>query len=1268
MSSLPKFLQKMYKPMAIGLAGLVTVSVAARGFYLNSIKAQAGQETLPGIEKLRNEFIEEEKTYRILEIQPNVTAAEVGFYVGGQEPFDSLLQDDNSWISWQEKLASLPTKEERENFMQQLEQEAQMVLNALEGNGQPPFSLSSPFYEEIENIASLEEAEAAGVSSFTGTAGTMRGYFLAAEDETAKWQVVFEPFVDSNISLEEINCGIDTPYYMAVFDADAPLTQEQIRQMVEMGSADFLYQYEGGYLYFSGTVQEVWESIEKDISVGGLDVTGGDAGVSSGDVNHTTTYYNATFRLINDGNTGNAETSDVCVYVANTKNAKYVGSGGNYHLVNTEEGTAAGAVYEIEGETIYYKGGILNAEVFRSGVLGLDEAEWDKFHVQIDTMTPGMLNELTAEELQVYDMVYYGTGALEQAVSGAEYTYTEDFSVEIAEILTDYIARKQIPCIVDSVQDSMDDDGEYVSGNVWVYDSGNGLFVKNGFVETTYDNEKIEDGFQAVLEEIQVENENRRSDANVDIYLSEEITDAAVWRFILNYRNHSFEVEKSSLKVLRIEPACTDTGEISFKTLLSEVSGVAVENINVDWIPVTEFIGIIDDLNAKYDMIYIGSLTDEFSAEWNREGNDITAEKYNALLDYMAASYPIVVADDLLMLDTTGSDATYVVNGDKVASASYLYEFLDKTKESGNVFRLSEVDSANRDFLFCLNRPRLSMSNLTLLGTEDYKVGSDVRVMKKAEDEKYYLNFQFTIQEQGAIGDADYTCKLYLDSNADGKFSTKNEEFEDLIVTNGSGQRVDVNCLKAGEIYTVTRPMPDDFDDCITWKVAVWQQNDPYIRTEEKGYVCLQKETEDAERIKILQIYFPSDNGNIILQDQIGTVVQSKDDIYSYSGDSGQANSCFYKMAREISTEYILDVTSVSWSDFDQFATGQSSVIPGTNILDLSNFDMLMVGLSDISDSNLSNVWGEETVAVIKEFADSGRAVLLTHDCYFDNGINIQTAFKINEGQITNYPFEIMEEELPIATTHSPYYALDMSSDSDNDGQTDLAVWFCLAAGENNTNAAFSCDVRNNYYIYSKGNITYTGIGHSGTVTEGEAKLFFNTLIAAYQTGTKSPKVNVLDVNGEPCDYLYGFYDNANAVWQDDAVEIYFTLQDRNRKVGTKTLEVEYWIEDNRNGTEEVVKSLYLSKITDADNVVTYDPDGREVTNLSSLRPGVGYTIHIPLTYFEPNEINGNEIVFVLRARTAINSKQGPDQTEKLTTSWGVGQLRYLNCELFELD
>ena len=121
---------------------------------------------------------------------------------------------------------------------------------------------------------------------------------------------------------------------------------------------------------------------------------------------------------------------------------------------------------------------------------------------------------------------------------------------------------------------------------------------------------------------------------------------------------------------------------------------------------------------------------------------------------------------------------------------------------------------------------------------------------------------------------------------------------------------------------------------------------------------------------------------------------------------------------------------------------------------------------------------------------------------------------KVNSGAVTQYPYKIgytnaegewVDGEIPVAMTHPQYYQLDMENEN-------LTVWYCLAgSGSYQYNhtpdkdkiteyfASSSNDVRNNYYIYNYGNITYSGMGHSGKLTDEEIKLFINTFVAAYR-------------------------------------------------------------------------------------------------------------------------------------------------------------------------
>lgn len=75
-------------------------------------------------------------------------------------------------------------------------------------------------------------------------------------------------------------------------------------------------------------------------------------------------------------------------------------------------------------------------------------------------------------------------------------------------------------------------------------------------------------------------------------------------------------------------------------------------------------------------------------------------------------------------------------------------------------------------------------------------------------------------------------------------------------------------------------------------------------------------------------------------------------------------------------------------------------------------------------------------------------------------------------------------------------------------------VWYNLsndADDATNIYAAREGDASNNYYLYTKGNITYTGLGHSGSMTDDEIRLFVNTMISSFRSQEAAPYLTVIN-------------------------------------------------------------------------------------------------------------------------------------------------------------
>lgn len=196
----------------------------------------------------------------------------------------------------------------------------------------------------------------------------------------------------------------------------------------------------------------------------------------------------------------------------------------------------------------------------------------------------------------------------------------------------------------------------------------------------------------------------------------------------------------------------------------------------------------------------------------------------------------------------------------------------------------------------------------------------------------------------------------------------------------------------------------------------------------------------------------------------------------------------------------------------------------------------------------------------------------------------------VNDGLITHFPYEI-GSQFTSAATHYQYYQLNLDQDDDGDNKGDMVVWYCMS-GSSDSNAdkvygSLPNDVRNNYYIYNIGNVTYTGMGHTSLVHDGadlETKLFINTMVAAYKAGVEEPTLKILETPSRTAaekQYEYITYDDAiNGTVITDTVSYYFTVSDPNLTSSQKTISMEYaYYDANANrqilsGSDITVKDI----------------------------------------------------------------------------------------------
>lgn len=256
----------------------------------------------------------------------------------------------------------------------------------------------------------------------------------------------------------------------------------------------------------------------------------------------------------------------------------------------------------------------------------------------------------------------------------------------------------------------------------------------------------------------------------------------------------------------------------------------------------------------------------------------------------------------------------------------------------------------------------------------------------------------------------------------------------------------------------------------------------------------------------------------------------------------------------------------------------------------------------------------------------------------YDVEAKTNKAVKVNSGQITTYPFKIADE-INIATTHKQYYQLDMNQDADGDGESDIVVWYTLS--NHGIYEQSPKDVRNNYYIYTMGNVTYSGVGHSDfSNNDDELKLYINTMIAAYSASVHEPSIYLkenADTDSNDITTLYATIDDAieeeaankadaRLDGADSTQDVYFTVKDSNlvrNQIDEKTVVyLDFYIEDpQKNPKDETIGTgddkIYLKKV-DWD-IYSLNNDGTENERINNSKENSQLNKD-PRNFFENNK------------------------------------------------
>lgn len=818
-------------------------------------------------------------------------------------------------------------------------------------------------------------------------------------------------------------------------------------------------------------------------------------------------------------------------------------------------------------------------------------------------------------------------------------------------------------------------------------------------------------------------------------------------------------------------------------------------NISITTMTSSEFIGKIEDLNNSYDMILFGlrdgstkestpfsrynesdlygklylhngdiikqgnnklkGLPDTNSDNKYRfSGNDITEMKYKELIDFMEAGKAVV-------LDTgfyTDSERT-AVNTTKIAKDSYIYDlaYLNRKGQThAGLFYADDTITSRLEAMLGEDYVSIVFGNKEATippadwypliyrdkSKSEYSGLDDVDIFINGVNSSFRtLQYKFYIDSDRGASE-EYTVKLYIDLNADGKYD-EIENVDNLVIVNDSGTKIDHNKLKGDTNYKITRKLEEDYFGVLPWKLEIKSNTNDSIRDSHINYCALKT----AEKIVLNILQIKADANNNVDLSTHTIFKQYIQDLNDYELNiKTWTVTQFTNLVKNGAYRYILkddddDHSVVNLgrveADFDDDGDGYY------------DFDMVIIGFADC----FTDIGHENALKNINDFIEEGKTILFTHDTtsfvnrekgngpgqysdndfwgyglnryfrdilgmdrfgatmtsastradegkdytsessngtksysgyiqgysnmilnrykesgyrgshYYVNSVgNFENAFKttkvsnVNHGQITKYPYEI-DNNFTVATTHAQYYQLDMEA-------SDMVVWYALSDNQNGKGlySATPNDVRNNYYIYNKGNVTYSGVGHAQMTDHMEVKLFVNTMIAAYSATAKAAKIDVINRNSSTDasgkSYVYVDYDIYNT---DLAIG-------SEVKDGGRYQQVKYKFTENN--------IIFNKKVTVAyyEVVETVNGDG-SITKTDQL-------IHLTSRYVrDDNEVStfhsGNEYYIMLPLSDLNDSNQSKSYKIKTTIQYGKLQDKFMVSEkefvlmrrgLFDLD
>lgn len=531
---------------------------------------------------------------------------------------------------------------------------------------------------------------------------------------------------------------------------------------------------------------------------------------------------------------------------------------------------------------------------------------------------------------------------------------------------------------------------------------------------------------------------------------------------------HTKAATGEKFKILEVRDAWSTTNRIDpGTTVTSMLTGLDTSRYEIKMMTVKELNASRFPLDGAFDAIVFDpsafSGTDRYSMtvsdtkknhNTNKIENDITKLKANEIQNaYVKKGLPVFLHQDVLTHSSSNFTAIF--------------------KETPVYTDLSTVIS--RLNLQKVVRPRLAGVSVQQKGTALTGVDKGTTAVPNVP-----IDFTYTTSAENT----NQLVRLYIDFDS-------NDQFEE-------SEKVDEKPAgKTGTLsYTFDAP---SYTGPRNWMIRVSSSDD--LRDYKTGSFLMKDQVAEA---KILQVTRSGATGSINGFMNSGTLLK-QDGFYDFNVEVITADT-FNKTfsTKNINTSYDMLVFGFQ----DSYGAASLSDDASNAILAFTNTGQgLMLSHDTIFRPNQS---ASPELFWEKKFAGLAGQKNFTNMGYGAQRPSGQ-AVKQNAGVMTSYPFAL-EDTVSIATTHDQYFGLDLE-------QPDLIPWYNIrenSLSTSNQSAGRTIgDARNHYYMYTKGNVTYSGAGHTSTFNQQQEKeLFSNTMYRAFIGANHKPLLkNILPEN-----------------------------------------------------------------------------------------------------------------------------------------------------------